>query len=136
MHSISKCSWERGISKKGFIHFFKLFVFFKFLETCFFDNINIIDTNYLISTIRNLSSAFECQAQCQNSTQNCQVFTFYRANGTLNNICYLRSSPTGNKVQSNNHVSGPKICLRMIGMSSADLLTVWEMIPVFDTDHP
>jgi len=88
---------------------------FLFSDTCFYNNININSTQFLISTIYNVSSAFECQTKCWDSTLNCQFFTFYIANITEDNMCYLRSRASGNKVISNNYVSGPFDCNRNVG---------------------
>ena len=93
------------------IHFF-LFI----SDTCFYNRVNINSTQFLISTIYNLSSAFECQSKCWNPSIKCQFFTFYTVNETKDTICYLRSSASGNKVISENYITGPVNCSRMIGI--------------------
>ena len=109
---IFKC-WPKAEEKLNYIHIVQCLTF---LDSSFYNNVNIKGTQYLISTIYNLSSAFECQVKCWDpSISSCQFFTFYKANGTGNNTCYLRSSASGDKSISDNYITGPIYSKRMIG---------------------
>lgn len=93
------------------------FVFFLYwLGTCFYENVNITSDQYLISTIYNLSSPFQCQDKCQSSPAYCAIFTFYGSNGTGESVCYLWSKSYGNKSISDGFISGPRYCYRTIGL--------------------
>ena len=78
------------------------------LDSCFYNNVNIIGLDYRSLA---LPTPYDCQDECSVDA-GCYNFVFNSAN----NICYLKAGADGIKSLDAGYVSGPKKCIQQIGL--------------------